>query len=77
MHADRDAAFPLELHRVERLLFKLARINGPGDFEQPIREGSLAVVDVRDNAEVANVAGNVEAMRPFRFQSQGRSYKPV
>ena len=53
---DRDAALPLELHRVEDLLAHLARRDGLGQLEDAVRERRLAVVDVRDDREVADVA---------------------
>ena len=53
---DRDAAFPLELHRVENLFAHLARRDGVGQLEDAIGERRLAVVDVRDDREVADAA---------------------
>ncbi len=50
---DRDAVLALEIHRVEHLGGHLARVDGVGALEQPIRQRGLAVVDVRDDAEVA------------------------
>ena len=53
---DRDAALPLELHRVEDLLAHLAGRDRVGELEDAVRERRLAVVDVRDDREVADVA---------------------
>ena len=52
---DRDPAFALELHRVENLLAHLARGDGVGQLEDAIGERRLAVVDVRDDREVADL----------------------
>ncbi len=46
---DRDAALALEVHRVEHLGLHLARLQGAGDLEKPIRERRLAVIDVRND----------------------------
>ena len=51
---DRDAALALELHRVEHLLAHLPLRERTGELEDPIRERRLAMVDVRDDREVAN-----------------------
>ena len=52
---DRDSPFALEVHRVERLLLELARGNRVRELEDAVGERRLAVVDVRYDAEVANV----------------------
>src|SRR5262249_37971258 len=51
---DRDAALPLEVHRIEQLLTQLARRDGLGTLEDPVGERRLAVVDVRDDRKVAD-----------------------
>ncbi len=51
---DRDAALLLELHVVEHLLVHLTRRNGAAPLEQAVRQRRLAVIDVRDDGEVAN-----------------------
>jgi hypothetical protein len=53
---DRDAPLPLELHRVEDLLAHLAGGDGIGQLEDAVGECRLAVVDVRDDREVADPA---------------------
>ena len=57
MRLDRDAALALEVHRVEHLRLHLARLQGAGDFEEAIGQRRLAVVDVRDDREIADVGG--------------------
>ena len=52
---DRDPALALEVHRVEDLRFHLARLQRAGDLEEAVGERRLAVVDVRDDREIADV----------------------
>ena len=54
LRLDRDPALALELHRVEDLLAHLALRDGVGQLEDAIGERRLAVVDVRDDREVAD-----------------------
>ena len=53
---DRDPALALEVHRVEHLGAHRARIDGVGQLEDPIGQRRLAVVDVGDDREVADVS---------------------
>ena len=53
---DRDAALALEVHRVEDLRLHLARLERAGQLEEAIGERGLAVIDVRDDGEVADEA---------------------
>ena len=52
-HLDRDAPLALDVHRVEHLLLR-GPPDGPAPLDEPVGEGGLAVVDVRDDAEVAD-----------------------
>jgi hypothetical protein len=52
---DRDALLALEVHRVEQLLLHLALLDGLRMLEQAVGKRRLAVVDVRDDAEVTDV----------------------
>jgi len=54
LRLDRDSALTLDIHLVEVLRTHLASVDQPGDLQHPIGEGRLAVVDVRDDAEVAD-----------------------
>ena len=54
MRLDGDAALALEIHRVEDLRFHLARLQRAGDLEKAIGQRRLAVIDVRDDREVAD-----------------------
>jgi len=55
LRLDRDPAFALEVHRVEHLVSHLARRDGVRELEDAIGERRLAMVDVRDDREVADV----------------------
>ena len=55
LRLDRDAALALEVHRVEHLRPHLQRIHGVGQLEDAVGERRLAVVDVGDDREVANL----------------------
>ena len=50
---DRDPLLALEVHRVQDLARHLPGVDGVGHLEQAIGQGRLAVVDVGDDAEVA------------------------
>jgi hypothetical protein len=53
---DRNAALALEVHRVEHLLGHLALGKAAAHLDEPVGERRLAVVDVRDDREVADAA---------------------
>ena len=55
---DGDAALALEVHRVEELGAGLALGDGLGRLQQAVCEGRLAVVNVGDDGEVADLHGN-------------------
>ena len=55
LRLDRDAALALQLHIVEHLLAHLARLEPAASLDQPIGEGRLAVVDMRDDREIADM----------------------
>ena len=52
---DRDPALALEVHRVEHLRAHRARVDGLRHLEDAIGQRRLAVVDVGDDREVADV----------------------
>ena len=54
LRLDGDAALALEVELVEHLVLHVAQRDGPGRLEQPIGKRGLAVIDVRDDAEVAD-----------------------
>src|SRR5690606_35666904 len=51
---DRDAALALDVHPVEVLGARRALVDHAGQLQHPVGQGRLAVVDVGDDAEVAN-----------------------
>ena len=74
---DRDAALALEVHLVEELVALLAvgeRVRG---VEQPIGQRALAVVDVRDDAEVADPRGGRSSRAPRGASRASASREPV
>ena len=52
---DGDAALALEVHRVEHLRRHFALAQRAGQLQQPVGQRGLAVVDVRDDAEIPDV----------------------
>ena len=54
MGLDGNAAFAFEIHPVEELLLQIADGDRSGQFEQPVGQRGFAVIDVRDDAEVAD-----------------------
>ena len=52
MGLDRDPPLPLQIHRIEQLILLFAFIDRAGAFEQTIRQGGLAVIDMRDDAKI-------------------------
>ncbi len=55
---DGDAPFPFDVHGVQKLVPELTFPHHTGVLDQPVRQGGLAVVNMGDNAEVANVWHN-------------------
>ena len=51
---DRDALFALQIHLIEQLILHLASRHGAGRLDHAIGECRLAVVDVRNDREVAD-----------------------
>ena len=52
---DGDATFPLDVHVVEDLVLHGALVHALGQFQNAVRQGGLAVVDVCDDAKIADV----------------------
>src|SRR5205085_10917270 len=52
---DRDAALPLQLHVVKELLLHLTLGDGSCELDQAVCERAFAVVDVGDDAEIADM----------------------
>jgi hypothetical protein len=53
MRFDRDPALPLQVHRVKKLVLPIPLVDRAGPLEQSVRQRRFAVIDVRDDAEVA------------------------
>ena len=56
LRLDGDAALALDVHRIEHLLLHLALGQAAGHLDQPVGQRRLAVVDMGDDGEVADVA---------------------
>src|SRR6185312_8656475 len=59
-------ALLLDVHRVEHLLAHVAERHGAGGLDQPVSERRLAVVDMRDDGEVADVVEGAGGHRGLR-----------
>ena len=53
MRFDRDPALPLQVHRIKKLVLPIPLVDCAGALEQSVRQRRFAVIDVRDDAEVA------------------------
>jgi hypothetical protein len=56
LRLDRDTALALELHIVEHLLAHLTRLQPAASLDQAIGQSRLAVVDMRDDREISDMA---------------------
>src|SRR5579872_7000778 len=56
MGLDGDAALPLEVHGVKHLGLHFARRERPGELQQAVRQRGFAVVNVRDDGEIADTS---------------------
>ena len=55
MALDGDAALALKVHIVENLVLRLPFVDGARVLKQTVGQSALAVVDVRYDAEIADV----------------------
>ncbi len=55
LRLDGDAALALDVHGIEHLLDHVALGHGSGLLDEPVGERRLAVVDMGDNGEVADI----------------------
>ena len=55
MSLDGNAPLTLQIHVVQKLVGHIPQGNRLGLFQNPVRQGGFAVVDVGDNAEVSNL----------------------
>jgi hypothetical protein len=51
---DRDATLTLEVHRVEHLRLHLTVFETAAKLDEPVGQRRLAMIDVRDDREIAN-----------------------
>ena len=52
---DGDAALPLDVHVIEDLILHDALVHALGQLQNAVRQGGLAVVDVCNDAEIADI----------------------
>ncbi len=87
LRLDGDAALALDVHAVEVLSAHRALLDDAGELQHPVRESRLAVVDVRDDAEVPDlrrirerllrkVAAQAQFPRLTRALTSARSGRP-
>ena len=50
-----NATLAFKVHIVEHLVLKVFSANGVGVFKQSVGQGAFAVVDMSDDAEIANM----------------------
>ena len=62
---DCDALFLLQVHVVEDLILHVALRERAGEFEKPVGQGALAVVDVGYYAEIADVLHFIAKLHKF------------
>ena len=56
MRFDGDAPFPFQIHRVQDLVGHFALCQCSGPFQKAVGQGRFAVVDMRDDGKIANMA---------------------
>ena len=55
LRLDGNAALALDIHRIEHLLLHLARLKAAAELNQPVGKRRLAVVDMGDDREIADM----------------------
>src|SRR5205814_5921725 len=53
MRFDRDPSLTLQVHRIKKLVLPLALLDCPRALKQAVRQGRLAMIDMRDDAKIA------------------------
>ena len=53
---DGDSAFPLDIHAVEQLFLHVAILDRSGLLNEPVSKGGFAMVDMRDDGEIADMS---------------------
>ncbi len=76
MRLDRDPPFPLQIHRIEELILFLAVVDRAGALEQSIRQGCFAMIDMRDDAEIAGQLDRHEGAHYAGVPRDGQRTRP-
>ena len=50
-----NTPFSFEIHIIEQLLLHIPAGNSMRSFQQPIRQGTLAMIDMSDDTEIPNI----------------------
>ena len=64
---DRDAPLALQVHIVQGLLLNIAVTDRTGELQQPVGQGRFPVVDVGNDAKIADVFHIVSWLRLFHL----------
>ena len=71
---DGDAALALDVHRIEHLLLHVAQLEPAGLLDQAVGKRRLAVVDMGDDGEIADVGeGRCHSRACSRGDVQGQA----
>ena len=54
LRLDGDATLALEVHRIEVLGSHVSSVDSPGELEDAVGKGGLAVINVRNDRKIAN-----------------------
>ncbi len=76
MRFNRDSALAFEIHRIEQLILLVALVDRAGALEQSIRKRCLAVIDMRDDAEIPGQLDRHKALHYAGASSVGQSGGP-
>lgn len=66
MGLDRDAPFPLQVHRIKNLLLGFSGSHRASCVEDPVSEGRFAVIDMGDNRKIAYKALQMLTLFPIK-----------
>ena len=70
---DRDAAFPLDIHGIEHLLFHIPVLDATAFLNQAVGKRRFTVVDMSDNREITDVREFCHGARNIRRTARRRN----
>ncbi len=71
LRLDGDAPLPLDVHRVEVLLSHQPGIDRPGQLQDAVGQRGLAVVDVADDGEIADLVDGKHGLLSVQLAGRG------